>query len=103
VAQHLDLGTGDQQKLDEVVGEGVVVVDDEDARHSCGVAHRASSCSASASAASIAAALLSVSRCSLAGSESATMPAPAATATSPPRTSRVRMVMQVSMSPPKET
>src|SRR5215203_412829 len=92
VAQHLHLRSGRRQQLHEVVGEGVVVVDHQD--HDL-----LSSSSASATAVSRAAALFLVSRSSAAGSESATMPAPAVTEVSPSLTTRVRMAMQVSRSP----
>src|SRR5947209_4486412 len=92
VAQDLHLRPRRRQHLHEVVGEGVVVVDHQDHRVS-------SSSSASATAASSAAALFSVSFSSVAGSESATMPAPAVTEVSLSCTTRVRMAMQVSRSP----
>src|SRR4051794_41162599 len=87
IAHHLDRGAELTQVLDEVVGERVVVVDDEDAR-----AHAQSPCAqASAIARQTAAALASVSSTSYWGSESATSPAPAWTCTRPSFTSAERM------------
>src|SRR5262249_46857652 len=77
------------EEVHEVVGEAVVVVDDED--------HPAS---ASSIARSSAASLLRHSSCSAAGSESATMPAPACRWAMPSVSTIVRIVMHVSRSPP---
>ncbi len=66
----LHLGAEHQEGLHQVVGEGVVVVDQQQAR-----AHSPSS--ASRSACTAAALLASTSSCSLSGTLSATMPAPA--------------------------
>src|SRR5207249_1541027 len=74
--------------LHQVVGEGIVVVDDQN--HSA---------SARRTAWIIARALLTHSRCSASGSESATIPAPAWTNTRPPRKSAERIVIAVSMAP----
>src|SRR5207245_10445192 len=87
VAEHVGHGPELGQVLDKVVGEGVVVVDDGEAR----VAHRISS--AISTALNIAPAFSSVSSNSRSGFESATTPAPACTNTSPPATPRVRRVM----------
>src|SRR6266436_1453416 len=78
VAPHVDLGAELAQVLDQVVGEGVVVVDHEEPRRSH---HRAS---ARRTAWSMARDLLTHSRCSASGLESATMPAPAWMYTRPP-------------------
>src|SRR5688572_32055809 len=61
------------------------------------VVHRHEFLSAISMALSMALALLTVSWYSLAGSESATMPAPACTLTVFPCATRVRMAMQVSI------
>src|SRR5690606_28565673 len=81
------------QVLDQVVGEGVVVVDHDD--------HQSPS-SAISSARIRARALFWASRYSAAGSESATMPAPAWMKTRSPCITMVRMAMHVSMAPPHE-
>src|SRR5215469_5676956 len=70
VAMHLHFGAEHEERLDQVVGEGVVVVDEQQAR-----VHRPSS--ASSRARTMAALLASTSSCSLSGTLSATMPAPA--------------------------
>src|SRR5438309_7382416 len=75
---HVDLGAELAQVLDQVVGEGVVVVDHEEPRRGH---HRAS---ARRTAWSMARDLLTHSRCSASGLESATMPAPAWMYTRPP-------------------
>src|SRR5438093_5968624 len=97
VAEHVRHGPELGQVLDKVVGEGVVVVDDGEAR----VAHRISS--AISTALNIAPAFSSVSSNSRSGFESATTPAPACTNTSPPATTSVRSVMAMSRLPPKPT
>ena len=97
VAHDADLGSQLAQVLVEVVGERVVVVDEQD-----GLARRARSAHsdlATRSASNMAPALASVSRCSVSGSESATMPAPACTVARPPSRTRVRMAMQKSRLP----
>src|SRR5262249_26893246 len=96
VAEHHGLGAQLGQVLHQVVGEGVVVVDDGDAR-----AHR--SLSACSTAANIAPAFSSVSWNSRAGLESATTPArdwphPVASAIT-----IVRSVTAMSMLPPNPT
>src|SRR5436305_34248 len=88
------LGCQLAQVLDEVVGERVVVVDDEYSHHG----H--SGCSAaSSSARRTARALASLSANSYAGLASATVPPPACTCATPSATTTVRMWMQVSRSP----
>src|SRR2546430_2690661 len=89
VAADEDLGTELREEVDEVVGEAVVVVDEED--------HR--SVSARVIAVSSAASLRRHSSCSACGSESATIPAPAWRCATPPWRTIVRIVMQVSRSP----
>ncbi len=82
------------QVLDEVVGERIVVVDDEDA-------HGYSPSEASSSARISARALSHVSSNSAAGSESITMPAPACTRAVEPDMTTVRIAMQKSRLPAK--
>src|SRR5690606_24139431 len=84
VDEHLRLE--DQERLHQVVGEGVVVVDQQ---HAGG--HRPSS--ASSSARRRIALFASTSWCSLSGTLSATMPAPAWKLYSSPLQTKVRMVM----------
>src|SRR4030095_16694853 len=91
VAPHADVRAQLREVLHEVVGEGVVVVDHQDARHH--------SCSAMRSAWTAERALLTHSRCSASGSESATMPAPACTKARPSRITTVRIAIAVSMPP----
>src|SRR5687767_10679588 len=93
VAAHRHLGAELAQVLGEVEGERIVVVDQED--H-----HRSSRC-ASSRARKSACALLRVSSYSVAGTESATMPAPAWTWATPSRSTSVRMAMQQSRLPAK--
>ncbi len=68
VADHVDLAFKAADELHQVVGEGIVIVDDKD--------HQMISLASFAASAS-ARPLFTVSSYSLAGSESATMPAPA--------------------------
>src|SRR5207244_12508676 len=70
VAVDTHLSSQDQERLHQVVGEGIVVVDQQQAR-----LHKPSP--ASSSARTRAALLASTSSCSLSGTLSATMPAPA--------------------------
>src|SRR5947208_5513588 len=93
VAPHVDLGAELAQVLDEVVGEGVVVVDHEEPQR------RHQRASASRTAWIMARDLLTHSRCSASGSESATMPAPAWMYTRPPRKRTNRIVIAVSIAP----
>ena len=93
VAHDVGLRAQLAQVLDEVVGEAVVVVDDEDLHSQSPCAH------ASSIASNIAPTFASVSRYSYAGSESATTPAPACMYATPSFTTTVRMWMQVSRSP----
>src|ERR1700733_4419986 len=92
VAAHVHLGAQHQEGLHQVVGEGIVVVDQQQTR-----LHRPSS--ASASARTMAPLLASTSSCSASGTLSATMPAPAWKLYSSPWNTSVRMVMAWSMSP----
>src|SRR5207247_7699169 len=78
------------EEVDEVVGERVVVIDQQD--------HR--SASASVIAVSSAASFRRHSSCSAAGSESATMPAPACRWATPSRRTTVRIAMHVSRPTP---
>src|SRR5579871_1050237 len=82
VADHLDRLAAFTDIAGEVVGEGIVVVDQGDS-------HGATPCSVSISAR----ALVSVSSYSAAGSESATMPPPAWKVSWRPRIAMVRMTM----------
>src|SRR5206468_7656562 len=83
------------ERLREVEREAVVVVDEQDRRHGD------SSPPASSIARSSARALARVSASSAAGSESATIPAPASMRHTPCAIVAVRMVMQVSSAPSK--
>ena len=85
-----DLGAELAEHVREVVGEAVVVVDQED--HS-----RAS---ASSIAVSSAASFFRHSSCSSAGTESATIPAPACRCATPSLSTIVRIAMHVSSAPP---
>src|SRR5262249_60367592 len=96
VAPHLHLGPELAQVLHEVVGEAVVVVDEDDARH-----RYQPSVAATSMARKHAWALLRVSSYSRAATESATPPAPACTWATPSRHTIVRMMMQESRSPPQ--
>src|SRR5690348_13987788 len=96
VAEHFGLAVELGHVLDEVVCEGVVVVDDREPSR-----HRISS--AICTALNIAPAFSSVSSNSRSGRESATTPAPAWTKTSPPATTSVRSVIAMSRLPPKPT
>src|SRR5262245_49012511 len=93
VADDLDVRAELAQVLDEVVREGVVVIDHQQPRHQSTPSRARSMAWISARA------LFSHSRYSRRGSESATMPAPACTETSPRFTSMVRMVIARSMLP----
>src|SRR5262249_7082277 len=84
VAVDLELGAERAQVLHEVVGEGIVVVEDRD--HACPASAR---CSASHSARP----LFIVSSHSNAGSESATMPAPTPQCAWPFLNTSVRMAI----------
>ena len=95
VAPDLDRGPLGAERLPEVVGEGVVVVEEE---HVGGCGHGASPAGA-ARASRTARALWRVSSASSCGSESATTPAPACTVARPRATSAERITMAVSMSP----
>src|SRR5439155_3145383 len=90
VPQHDDLHAELAEEVREVVGEGVVVVDEQD--------HRAPS--ARSIARSSAASLRRHSSSSAAGSESATIPAPAWRCAIPSARTMVRIAMQVSKAPP---
>src|SRR5262249_7398105 len=87
VAPHDDVRAELAEEVREVVRERVVVVDQQD--HRCSV-------SARSTAASTAASLRRHSSCSAAGSESATMPAPAWRCATPSWSTIVRMAMHVS-------
>src|SRR4030095_9119269 len=91
VAPHGDLGAELREVLYEVVSEGVVVVDHQDARHHSRAPMR--------SAWTAERALFTHSRCSASGSESATIPAPACTKARPSRITTVRMAIAVSIPP----
>ena len=95
VAEDLDLGAELLEQMDEVPRERVVVVEHQDLH--------AYSLSASSIAASSAASFARHSRCSAAGSESATIPAPACSRATPSATTIVRSAMQVSIVPPGST
>ena len=95
VAEHLDVGSELLEQVDEVPGEGVVVVDHQKLH--------AYSSSASSIAASSAASFARHSRCSAAGSESATTPAPAWSRATPSATTIVLSAMQVSIVPSGRT
>src|ERR1043166_4611940 len=90
VAPHGDLGSELAEEVREVVGEGVVVVDQED--------HRLAS--ASSIAVSRAASLFRHSLCSAPGSESATIPAPAWSSATPSSSTIVRIAMHASSASP---
>src|SRR5437867_8573735 len=81
---HLHLGSQLKKILDQVVGERVVIIDDDD--HACASARSMASISARA--------LLTHSRYSCCGTESATIPAPAYTWATPRAITVVLMVMQ---------
>ena len=89
VSDDLHLGAQLAEVLVQVEGEGVVVVDEEDHARPL----------ATLSASNSACAFASVSRSSAAGSESATMPAPAWSVARRPFIVRVRMAMQKSRLP----
>ena len=91
VPDHRDLRAELSEQVRQVVGERVVVVDQQN-RH-----YRAS---ARSIAASSAASLFRHSWCSAAGSESTTMPPPACRYARPSRSSTVRIAMQVSSATP---
>src|SRR4051794_12134529 len=93
VANHVELRPQLAQVLDEVVGERVVVVEDQDPHAQSACAH------ASSIAALTARDFASVSRTSYCGSESATIPPPACRYTRPSLITAERMKMQVSRSP----
>src|SRR4051812_13721851 len=87
------------QVLDEVVGEGVVVVDHQHAHPN----HAQSGCSqATSTARNTALALLTDSFHSYSGFASATVPPPACTCSCPSLTTTVRMWIAVSRSPSQE-
>src|SRR5665213_388946 len=86
VAAHIDLRAQHHECLHQVVGEGVVVVDQQQMRR-----HKPSS--ASASARTMAPLLASTSSYSASGTLSATTPAPAWKLYSSPWNTSVRMVM----------
>jgi len=90
VAMHHDLGAQLPEEMREVERERVVVVDEEN------------QCRASASsiAISIAASLRRHSSCSAAGSESATIPAPACSSATPSCSTTVRIAMHASSASP---
>ena len=90
VAPDDDLSAELLQQVREVVGERVVVVDEQDL-------HRAAS--ARLSAVSSAASLRRHSSCSACGLESATMPAPACRYATPSASTIVRIAMHVSSEP----
>ena len=91
VAHHMHLGAQFPEGLHDVVRERVVVVDEQMHDYRPSSAMRTARVSARI--------LSSDSWYSRAGSESATMPAPACTLIFLPRISRVLMVMHMSMSP----
>src|SRR2546428_590636 len=93
-AYHGHLGAERPEGLGQVVGERVVVIDQQHLRHG-----RASPPSTSSIARSSARALARVSNSSAAGSESATMPAPAWIRHTPSAITAVRIAMQVSRRP----
>ncbi len=86
VARDGDIGADAGEQLHEVVGERVVVVEQEDLHASPPMA------------ASMEAALAATSAASRSGTESATIPAPACTVAMPSRMSALRMVMAHSTS-----
>ena len=89
VSPHLHLGPELAEQVREVVGERVVVVDEQDHGRA----------SARSSARSSAASLARHSSCSALGRESATIPAPAWSSASPSWSTIVRIAMQVSSVP----
>src|SRR6266550_2131506 len=94
-AQHHDLGAERTERLREVVGERVVVVDEQ---HAC--RHRTISAPSTSSIARRSArAFALVSSSSADGSESTTIPAPAWMRHTPSAMTAVRMPMHVSMRP----
>ena len=95
VAVHGDLGAALLEQVDEVPGEGVVVVDHQELH--------AYSSSARSIAASSAASFARHSRCSASGSESATTPAPAWSRATPSATTIVRSAMHESIVPSGST
>ena len=95
VAHHLDARTELAEVLHEVVSEGIVVIDD----HEPGATHQSMPSRARSSAFTSASDLLTVSMNSSSGTESATTPAPAESATLPSFTIIVRMVIAMSMLP----
>src|SRR5688500_8147993 len=100
VALHDDrLAAEALDQLDEVVGERVVVVDDEDHGAPCGIGSVRAGAGGGATAGRSAAAFAFVSRSSNAGSLSATIPAPLCTEATPSFTTTVLIVMQKSRSP----
>ena len=97
VAADLHLGPQLAEVLDQVVGEAVVVVDHDDPWHRR--PYQSLSAAATSMARKSAAALFWVSSYSAAGTESATIPAPACTWAIPSWQTTVRIVMQVSRLP----
>src|SRR5207302_3040263 len=94
-AKHRHLRAERTERLREVVGERVVVIDEQDLdRH-----RRASAPSTSSTARRSARAFARVSSSSAAGSESATIPAPASMRQTPSAITAVRMPMHVSIRP----
>src|SRR5262249_38110257 len=91
VEKYSRLGAKLAQIVVEVIGKGIVVIDQED--------HRFLHCSASSIALSMPRALFNVSWYSNTGSESATIPAPALMNTRFPFMTMVRITMQVSRFP----
>ena len=112
-AKDADVGAQRTKRLRQVVGEGVVVIDDQNAttrtRTSARLARRPSRAhvtappSTSSIARSSARALARVSASSAAGFESATMPAPAWMRQTPSAMTAVRIVIAVSRRPSKPT
>src|SRR5256885_3112987 len=93
--QHRDLGAERAERLREVVGERVVVVDEQDLRR-----HRTASAPSTISIARRSArAFARVSSSSAAGSESATIPAPAWIRHTPSAITAVRVPLHVSTRP----
>src|SRR5256714_7286421 len=86
VSPHDHLGAERPEQVREVVRERVVVVDEQD--------HAAGASSARSIASSRAASLRRHSSCSAAGSESATIPAPACSPATPSTTTIVRLARQ---------
>src|SRR5712691_1290873 len=100
VAEHRGLDSELSEILDEVVREGVVVVDDREAGRWWSRHHMPSAISM---ALNIAPAFSNVSSNSRSGRESATTPAPDCTYATPSATTMVRNVIAMSMLPPKPT